>query len=208
MPTLIDDLAVLRADFPAFKIWREHIPGRARYVARSLRDGLNPHTVVTSDLGELREALEPARAAGKIPFTTAQPNIARMYDYWLQGKDHLPGGPRRSRRGHGEVPRGGPDRPSQPGVPDARGAARGQAGHHPVHRSGIGPADQPEHARGRPGSRTRCPGLLRGQRPTRARARPGLRHARRCRQQHVVDLSANPGARHNAGEASYRPEGL
>ena len=26
--------------------------------------------------------------------------------------------------------------------------------------------------------------------------------------QHVVGVSANPGARHNAGEASYRPEGL
>ena len=87
-PASIDDLAGLRADFPAFKIWREQIPGRARYVARSQRPGLNPHTVVTSDLGELREALEPARAAGMIPYTTAQPNIARMYDYWLRGKDH------------------------------------------------------------------------------------------------------------------------
>src|SRR6266851_5076967 len=90
MPTLTDDLAVLRADFPAFKIWREHIPGRARYVVRSQRPGLNPHTVVTSDLAELREALEPARAAGMIPYTTAQPNIARMYTYWLRGKDHFP----------------------------------------------------------------------------------------------------------------------
>jgi O-methyltransferase involved in polyketide biosynthesis len=25
-----------------------------------------------------------------VPFSTAQPNIARMYDYWLQGKDHYP----------------------------------------------------------------------------------------------------------------------
>src|SRR5260370_31281020 len=89
MPPLIDDLAVLRADFPAYKIWQEHIPGRARYVARSLRPGLNPHTVVPSALGELREALEPARVAGRIPDTTAQPNIARMYDYWPQGQDHF-----------------------------------------------------------------------------------------------------------------------
>jgi len=89
-PRLSDDLAALRADCPAFRIWREHIPGRVRYVARSLRDGLNPHTVVTSDLGELRHALEPAQAGWKVPFTTAQPNIARMYDYWLRGKDHFP----------------------------------------------------------------------------------------------------------------------
>jgi O-methyltransferase involved in polyketide biosynthesis len=88
MPTLSDDLTVLRTEFPAYKIWQEHTPGRARYVARSLRDGLNPHTVVTSDLAELRDALEPARSAGVIPFTPDQPNIARMYDYWLQGKDH------------------------------------------------------------------------------------------------------------------------
>jgi O-methyltransferase involved in polyketide biosynthesis len=88
MPTLGDDLTGLRADFPAYKIWQEHTPGRSRYVARSLRDGLNPHTVVTSDLAELRNALEPARPAGMIPFTPDQPNIARMYDYWLQGKDH------------------------------------------------------------------------------------------------------------------------
>jgi SAM-dependent methyltransferase len=86
---LIEDLIAVQADFPAFKIWKEHVPGRVRYVARSL-SGLNPHTVVTSDLGELREALEPSRASGRTPFTTAQPNIARMYDYWLQGKDHFP----------------------------------------------------------------------------------------------------------------------
>jgi SAM-dependent methyltransferase len=85
-----DALAALRADCPAFRIWREHIPGRVRYVARSLYDGLNPHTVVTSDLGELRQALEPAQAGWRVPFTTAQANIARMYDYWLQGKDHFP----------------------------------------------------------------------------------------------------------------------
>jgi O-methyltransferase involved in polyketide biosynthesis len=88
MPTLGDDLTVLRADFPAYKIWEEHTPGRARYVARSVRDGVNPHTVVTSDLAELRNALGPARSAGITPFTPDQPNIARMYDYWLQGKDH------------------------------------------------------------------------------------------------------------------------
>ena len=57
-----DDLAVLRADYPGYKIWREITPGRDRYVARSLIAGLNPHTVVTDDLGELRDVLEPAAA--------------------------------------------------------------------------------------------------------------------------------------------------
>jgi O-methyltransferase involved in polyketide biosynthesis len=82
------DLTMLKAEFPAFQIWREDLHGRARYVARSLHSGLNPHTVVTSDLAELRDALEPAKTAGMVPFTAARPNIARMYSYLLRGKDH------------------------------------------------------------------------------------------------------------------------
>ena len=35
-----------------------------------------------------------------------------------------------------------------------------------------------------------------------------LRHAGRCRHEHVVDVSANPGAGHHAGAASHRSEGL
>ena len=90
MPTPNEDLAALRADFPGFKIWEEYLPGRSRYVARSLRQGVGPHTVVTSDLGELRAALQSGELARVVPFSAAQPNIARMYDYWLQGKDHYP----------------------------------------------------------------------------------------------------------------------
>jgi hypothetical protein len=54
-----DDLTELQAEFPAFHIWREDFPGRARYVARSRYRSLNPHTVVTTDLRELRAALRP-----------------------------------------------------------------------------------------------------------------------------------------------------
>jgi hypothetical protein len=56
-------LAGLREDFPCFRIWRERTCDRIRYVARSLHPGLNPHTVVTDDLDELRAALEPSRHA-------------------------------------------------------------------------------------------------------------------------------------------------
>jgi S-adenosyl methyltransferase len=84
------DLGVLRADAPGYRIWRESFPGRIRYVARSLQDGQHPHTVVTADLDELREALTPAQSATLVPFSTARPNIARMYAYFLQGKDHYP----------------------------------------------------------------------------------------------------------------------
>ncbi len=38
----------------------------------------------------MRSALEAASLARMVPFSPAQPNIARMYDYWLQGKDHYP----------------------------------------------------------------------------------------------------------------------
>ena len=38
----------------------------------------------------MRAALEAASLARMVPFSPAQPNIARMYDYWLQGKDHYP----------------------------------------------------------------------------------------------------------------------
>ena len=65
-----DDLTDLRAEFPAFRIWREELPGRPRYVARSRHQGQNPHTVVTQDLGELREALQPEQtphAASQAP---------------------------------------------------------------------------------------------------------------------------------------------
>jgi SAM-dependent methyltransferase len=82
-----DDLAVLRADYPGYKIWREITPGRDRYVARSLIAGLNPHTVVTADLSELRDVLEPGGARDLAAFTTARANIARMCAHWLGGKD-------------------------------------------------------------------------------------------------------------------------
>ena len=73
MPTPDEDLAALRAEFPEFKIWEEFLPGRSRYVARSLREGVRPHTVVTPDLGELRAALE---AAGPGPGSAVFPGSA------------------------------------------------------------------------------------------------------------------------------------
>ena len=55
-----DELASLRKDFPRFRIWRETIRDRVHYVARTKYPGLNPHTVVTDDLAELRAALQPS----------------------------------------------------------------------------------------------------------------------------------------------------
>jgi len=47
----------LRTDFPAFDIAREITGDRIRYVSRRRCWGVQPHTVVTADLNELRAAL-------------------------------------------------------------------------------------------------------------------------------------------------------
>ena len=54
---MTEDISVLRRRFPDYKIWREERPGRVRFVARRRRPGLHPHTVVTADMSELRDAL-------------------------------------------------------------------------------------------------------------------------------------------------------
>jgi O-methyltransferase involved in polyketide biosynthesis len=85
-----DELAVLRREFPGFRIWMEVIGDRTRYIARSVHLRNSPHTVVTDDLGELRGALggDADQRASTPPFGTKAPNIARVYNYWLGGKDH------------------------------------------------------------------------------------------------------------------------
>ena len=50
-------LTKLQRDFPGHRIWREIIPGRTVYVARSQHPAARPHTMVTADLGELHAAL-------------------------------------------------------------------------------------------------------------------------------------------------------
>jgi O-methyltransferase involved in polyketide biosynthesis len=82
-------LAALRQQFTGFLIWKEITGERIRYVARSRRPGLNPHTVVTDDLDELRAALGPSRDCGLIPFSPMTPSVARMYDALLGGKDNF-----------------------------------------------------------------------------------------------------------------------
>jgi hypothetical protein len=86
-----DQLADLREEFPGFKIWKEAIGERTRYIARSLSLGSHLHTVVTADLGELRAALDEGaeQQVAALPYDTRVPNIARMYNYWIGGKDHL-----------------------------------------------------------------------------------------------------------------------
>lgn len=51
------ELNRLQAGFPRFRIWREITGDRTTYVARSQDLGAHPHTVVTTDLDELRVVL-------------------------------------------------------------------------------------------------------------------------------------------------------
>jgi O-methyltransferase involved in polyketide biosynthesis len=85
-----DELAAFRDEFPGFRIWREVIGDRTRYIARGAHLGISPHTVVTDELSELRTALgaDAGQQAATVPFDTRPPNIARVYNYWLGGKDH------------------------------------------------------------------------------------------------------------------------
>lgn len=72
-----EDLVALQAEFPAYQIWRESVRGRSRYVALRRGQGLGPHTVITPDISELRDALRPSRAkavAAGLAVTPADPD--------------------------------------------------------------------------------------------------------------------------------------
>jgi hypothetical protein len=51
------EVARLQASFPQFRIWRESTYRGPRYIACSRQLGTRPHTLITSDLGELRAEL-------------------------------------------------------------------------------------------------------------------------------------------------------
>lgn len=60
------DLAALdaaRRDFPSYQIDVELTIERPRYVARRTHPGAGPHTLITSDLAELRTELGSRRQA-------------------------------------------------------------------------------------------------------------------------------------------------
>ncbi len=51
------ELADLQEDFPGYRIWQEAMGDRIRLVAVRRRPGTSPHTLVTTDMAELRAAL-------------------------------------------------------------------------------------------------------------------------------------------------------
>jgi hypothetical protein len=60
-------LMTMQRDFPRHRIWREIIPGRTVYVARSQHPAAHPHTVITPDLRELLATLTEASQPGGTP---------------------------------------------------------------------------------------------------------------------------------------------
>ena len=107
-------------------------------------------------------------------FDTGVAHPARVYDYWLGGKDNF-AADREAAEQVLAARAGDPARhPGQPGVPGPGGALPGPRARHPPvpgHRHRH-PASRTT-ARGRPGDRPGRPGRLRRQRPDRAGPRPG-----------------------------------
>jgi hypothetical protein len=63
-----DELALIEAGFPGFRVWRQTVCDRMRYVAASRDLDTHPYTVITSDLKELVASLTAGRpAAGQPP---------------------------------------------------------------------------------------------------------------------------------------------
>jgi SAM-dependent methyltransferase len=76
------ELEELRADFPSWRISREQVGERVSYLACGQHPGANPRVAEADTPMQLRVMLEPT------PLDTSRPNIARVYDYWLGGKDN------------------------------------------------------------------------------------------------------------------------
>ena len=55
------ELADLQRDFPGYRIWQEPMGDRIRLIAVRRKPGTSPHTLVTTDLAELRSVLANSR---------------------------------------------------------------------------------------------------------------------------------------------------
>ena len=61
------DLQNARHDFPGYQIDVNLTIGRRRYIARRTQPGPGPHTLITSDLTELRTELATGHPAPPLP---------------------------------------------------------------------------------------------------------------------------------------------
>jgi hypothetical protein len=62
-----DVLFGLQQEFPGFRIWQESHGDRKRYVACRLLASTRPHSVVTADPDELRDALSSKQDPDRQP---------------------------------------------------------------------------------------------------------------------------------------------
>jgi hypothetical protein len=90
---MTEEFGEVQREFPHYQIWQEVSQVRQpRYAARARDLTVNPHTVVTADLAELRTELAvsppPLATASRFDARVAHP--ARIYAHWLGGKDYWP----------------------------------------------------------------------------------------------------------------------
>jgi hypothetical protein len=61
------EIADLQQDFPSYRIWQEPMGAQIRLVAVRRNPGTSPHTLVTTDVAELRTALASATPTSGTP---------------------------------------------------------------------------------------------------------------------------------------------
>ena len=91
VPALSEDLAALRAEFPGVQdlggVTSRAGPGTWPGACTQGPARTRSSPLISASCGR---PWKPRPWRRMVPFSPAQPNIARMYDYWLQGKDHYP----------------------------------------------------------------------------------------------------------------------
>jgi SAM-dependent methyltransferase len=76
------ELEELRADFPGLRISRKQTGERGSYIAHRIRSGVVLGAVEAASPAQLRMKLEPSA------LDASRPNVARVWDYLLGGKDN------------------------------------------------------------------------------------------------------------------------
>ena len=64
---MTDVLFGLQQEFPGFRIWQESHGERKRFVACRIVASIRPHSVVTADPDELRDALSAQNDLEQVP---------------------------------------------------------------------------------------------------------------------------------------------
>jgi hypothetical protein len=64
---MTDVLLGLQRDFPGYRIWQESHGERKRFVACRIAASIRPHSVVTADPDELRDALSAQNNLEQMP---------------------------------------------------------------------------------------------------------------------------------------------